>query len=323
MLVNYEDGLKNIADIICDCESVIILTHRRPDGDTVGSACALAAAVRKVGKKSKVLYSDPVPERFAFLADGLGEDEITGKTAVIAVDIASKELLFIESERYGGHIDACIDHHKTNDGWADITCVKTYSACGECILDLIDILGVKEDDYIAKALYTAISTDTGCFKYGNTNAHTHLAASRLYQTAQGLDELNNSYFMLKTAKEKEIEFTVHSKQKLFMDGRGCVSSITLDEMKNMGAVMEDLESVTDAVRTTKGVLIGALLKEVHKNVFRVSLRGNTKDVDVSQICEVFGGGGHRGAGGCTIEGTESEARDKIEEAITNYLSCIG
>lgn len=323
MLVNYEEGLRYIADIICSCESVILLTHRRPDGDTIGSACALAAAVRKLGKKSKVLYSDKVPERFAFLADGLGDDEITGKTAVVAVDIASRELLAVESEFYGGKIDACIDHHKTNDGWADLTCVKTYSACGECILDLIDTLGVKEDDYIAKALYTAISTDTGCFKYGNTNAHTHLAAARLYETAQGLEELNNAYFMLRTAKEKEVEFAVHKKQKLFSDGKGCISSITIEDMNRLGVVMEELESVTDAVRTTKGVLIGAFLKEVHKNVFRVSLRGNTNGVDVSHICGIFGGGGHRGAGGCTVEGTESEAREKIEEAIANYLSCIG
>ncbi len=322
MLLNYEDGLKRIKDIICGSDSVILLTHRRPDGDTVGSACALAAAVRKLGKKSKVLYSDPVPERFAFLADELGEDEMTGKTAVIAVDVASRELMTVESELYGGKVDACIDHHRTNDGWAEVTCVNAYAACGECVLDLIDLLGVKEDDYIARALYTAIAMDTGCFKYGNTNAHAHLTAARLYQTAQGLDELNNSYFVMRTAKEKEIEFTVHSKQKLFMDGRGCISSITMDDMKKIGAASDDLDMVTDTVRSTKGVIIGAFLKEVDENVFRVSVRGNTKGVDVSQICKIFGGGGHRGAGGCTVEGTESEARERIEKAITDYLSHI-
>lgn len=321
-MTSYSEALNIIADMIKACDSVIILTHRRPDGDAVGSSYALAAAANRLGKRAKIFFSEDLQKKYSFLF-GAGEDEPQGRVCVIAVDAANAEMITVDPALYGGAIDACIDHHKTNNGWAPVSCVRTYSSCGECVLDLIDILGVELDDYIAKAIYIAVSTDTGCFKFGNTDAHTHRTAARLFEAAEGLDKLNNDFFIVKSAKKKALEYTIHSKMTFFADGKGAISSMTTDELTSIGASYADLDDVSDTVRTTEGVLIGAMLKETSNDSYRVSMRGNSDAVDVSEICAEFGGGGHKGAGGCTVEGTEDEVRGRVQEAIENYLSKAG
>ena len=163
------------------CDNVTILTHKSPDGDTLGAGFALCRYLRLSGKKANVVNSEPFPERYSFLYEGYEPMEFEEKT-VIAVDIADTVLLGSTLQRYAekGKIDLCIDHHISNKYYAKYTFVNaSASAACQIIYELLRYMGAELDRIIAKCLYTGIATDTGCFKYENTTSAAHIACSEL------------------------------------------------------------------------------------------------------------------------------------------------
>lgn len=151
-------------------EDVVILCHRSPDGDTVGSAMALYYALKQLGKRAAVKCADPLPERFAYLYPE-AFDEISGRY-VVAVDTASPLLLAGLQAEYPV-INMCIDHHPSNPDYAEYTLLRAdAAAAGEIMAEVIEAMELEPDVRIVNSLYTAIVSDTGCFRYAGTTAKT-------------------------------------------------------------------------------------------------------------------------------------------------------
>ena len=165
-------------------DNFVILTHRRPDGDTIGCASALCLGLRQLGKSAAVLQNEQFTPRFAALLEGLVCEEAPADACVISTDIASEGLLSFDAVRLGLTPVCAVDHHGSNS----LACPKLVeadkAACGEIVHALLTELGVTVTKRIAECLYTAISTDTGCFKFSNTSANTHRTAAALIPAAR-------------------------------------------------------------------------------------------------------------------------------------------
>ena len=182
-------------------------------------------------------------------------------------------------------------------------------------------LGVEFDRAIANALYTGISTDTGCFKYANVTVRTHDIAAKLYAIGVDAADINRKMFDTKSKSRVKMEMMVLNGAEFHFDERCMMLAVTRDIQKKTGCSKSDMEGVASMSRSVEGVLVGASLKETDKDVFKISLR-TYEPLDASEICKKLGGGGHKAAAGCTVIGTLKEAKAAILAAIKEALEEI-
>ncbi|WBY64403.1 MAG: Bifunctional oligoribonuclease and PAP phosphatase NrnA [Thermocaproicibacter melissae] len=312
--------LERIAEVLRSADCVTILCHQFPDGDTLGSGTALCRGLWKLGKRAVVRCSDPIGSKFAYLFRDLPDDEFEGGL-VISVDVADASLLGQPLlSRYEGKIALAVDHHRSRSPFAAETYVdSTAAATCEIIYDLLGLLNVPIDPLIANSLYTGITTDTGCFKYVNTTPHTHRVAAKLMEAGADSVEIDRAMFDTKSRARIEMERRVLDSMRFSKDGRIAVIRITKQMIAETGAVEDDLDGIASIPRCIEGVRIGITLREKDDGTYKVSLRARPP-ADASVICEQFGGGGHKGAAGCTIALPLDEAEQKIFDAAERYLS---
>lgn len=295
------------------------MTHENPDGDTLGCACALKIALNRMGKKSKILCSDEIPSKYQFMFDSICEDEEFDYSYIIAVDISNESLLGDKLEKFAGKIDLCIDHHLSNNDYAKYTLINSsVASASEIVYNIINALGIEIDQEIAKCIYTGITTDTGCFKYSNVKPSTHMKAGYLITTGIDTSLINTTVFDMKSKSAIMIESQAISTLKTYFEDRCAVIHITEDMMERCSATNSDTDGIVSKLREIEGILIGVLIKEKSKNLYKISLRTD-KNIDARSICEQFGGGGHLAAAGCTIEGSLEDVRNKILEVIRKEL----
>lgn len=297
---------------------ILILTHRSPDGDTIGSGYALAMALRKLGKNVKVDCTDPFPEKYSYFIDKLEKLEFD-EEFVVSVDIADTKLLGEKLSDYADKIDLCIDHHGSNTKYAKEYYVEaSAAAAAQVIAKLIRLMNVEFDKDIANAIYTGITTDTGCFRYTNVTAETHRIAADMIDCGAESGMINRLMFETKSRSRLEIERRVMDSIQFYLDGRCAIAYATIDMMKESGAVDNDMEGVSSLPRQIEGVMAGITLREKNNGKFKVSVR-TTDELDASAICANFGGGGHKAAAGCMITGTLNEAIEQIIEVVRQAL----
>ena len=196
--------IKEIASVLKENNNFEILTHNYPDGDCLGCGCALALALRKLGKNANVVTTDK-PKNLDFITS-IVEDMDFEPEFIVSVDVADEKLLGKNEDSYRGRIDLCIDHHGSNVVTAPQKYVDpTAAAAGEIIFELIKELGVTIDRNIANCLYTAVSTDTGCFRYVNTTSKTLRIAADLLDIGCDSDFINKIMFETKTKRRIELE----------------------------------------------------------------------------------------------------------------------
>lgn len=294
-----------------------ILSHANPDGDTTGCAYGLCKALRKIGKKAKVLCSDPFSPRFSFMWETLPEENFKEET-VISVDVADPGLLGANREIYEGKIKLAIDHHVSHRDFAEMVCLEPdASACGQTIFKILKSMEVPMDKDIAACLYTAVVTDSGCFKFSSVTPETHRIAAELLEHDFGFAELNYRLFDLKTKERIALEEIVYKTMKLYLDGRCAAVALPYSTIKDMDG--EEVGAVSAIPRQIEGVEIGVLLKEKKDGSWKASLRANGR-ADVQKICSVFGGGGHKKAAGCTFtDCTSEQAVEKLIPVIKEAL----
>ena len=298
-------------------DNYVVLTHVNPDGDTLGSAYGLKMGLKKLGKKVQVVCCDEIPHKYDYFIDDSDCDFIP--ETVVAVDVADIKLLGDLYERFEGRIDLNIDHHVSNTRYASRLYLDAdAAAAAQCIYEILDELGVEFDRSIANALYTGISTDTGCFKYQNVTARTHEIAAELYKIGVDAAEINHIMFDTKSKSRVEMEKRVLDGAEFHFDDRCMLMAITLEIQRETGCSRSDMEGVPPMSRSVEGVLAGVTLKENRENEFKISLR-TYYPLDASAICGKLGGGGHKAAAGCTVIGTLDEAKAKILEAVKEAL----
>ena len=316
--------LDEAAKLLLSWNNIEILTHQSPDGDTLGSGYALACALKAKGKNVRVITCEEIVGNFAFLKDGLKTEEDFVCEKVVSVDVATPSLLGVNREKYENIIDLCLDHHVTNDMEATYKYVDSESAAaGEIVLKLIDALGVEIDKHIANCLYTAIATDTGCFKYSNTTGDTLRAAARLLDLGCDSQMINYTFFELTTRKRVELEKYIYDTMEFCCGGKCAVIYITCDIVNKLQLTDDDMGGIESIPRRIEGVRLGLTIKEKAENLCKISARTNG-DVSANEFCKNFGGGGHAAAAGCAINENIQKVREMIiskAEEVLNEGNC--
>lgn len=307
--------LKECADIIGKYRSFLILTHASPDGDTLGSAFALQRALRKIGKQSKVICNDEIPQKYSFLWDGIDND-CDDFEAVIAVDVADRKLLGekINSD-YGDRIVLAIDHHLSHRDYAENTFVCDKASNAENIYALVNEMNIDIDAGIATCIYCGMATDTGCFLFTNTTAQTHKTAAVLMEKGADFALVNRKMFETKTASYLKLEQMALGTIELHFGGKCAVMHITQDMFRESNSNEGECDGIASLPRKIEGVLIGITVREKENGNYKVSIR-TVEPYDAAEICGHFGGGGHNRAAGCEFECS-------LEEAKSTLLKFIG
>ncbi len=314
-------SLRQTARFLKKHDNYIILTHASPDGDTLGSAYALYYALNETGKTAEVICPDIIPQKYDYFArktDHVARENAT----IIAVDVADKKLLGALEEEFGDKIDLCIDHHISNTRFAkNLYLDDDAAAAAECIYELMLAMRVNINDITAKAIYTGLATDTGCFKYATVTDKTHLICAALFEYDINAAEINRLMFDTKPKKLIDLERRVLDTAEFHFEDRCMLLSVTAEMQKTTGCSGTELEGIAVISRSVEGVIAGITLKQSDEEEFKVSLR--TYDpLDASAICKALGGGGHKGAAGATVKGTLAEAKAKVLSAVEEALKDI-
>lgn len=305
---------KEAAQRLREWDNLLILTHRRPDGDTLGCAVALCHALRGIGKTVWVLENPDTSGLFTRYLDGVLAPEEFVPERVISVDIASLGLLPDNARRYQERIDLAFDHHPSNEGFARENCVEAdKAACGELIYKIVTELGALTPE-IALPLYLAVSTDTGCFVYSNTTPNTHRVAAALLEVGIDYQGVNKRHFRTKSLKRMRMEALLLDGMHLYWEDTVAVASVTLELVAQLQATEEDLEDIAAFLGQIEGVRHAVTIRELKPGTCKLSVR-TAADLNASQVCGLLGGGGHAAAAGCTISGCPEEAEQAILAAI--------
>lgn len=306
-------SLKRAAERLLENDNILILCHRYPDGDTIGSAFALCLALREAGKKANVMCGDIIPAKYSYIYGEITPQDMRERF-IVAVDVASAEMLGLLEKDYGTKVDLCIDHHGSNTGYAKEYFVDSgAAAAGEVIFRLIPMLGVEISSAMATALYTAICTDTGCFRHSNVTPNTMRTAAKLMEMNIDSYGINRRMFETKTRARVAMERSAIEAMSYRLDGRIAVMPVTQKMIEEAGISEGDMEGLSSMPRQIEGVQIGIMLREV-KDGIKISVR-SVPGIDASALCARLGGGGHPAAAGCFIKGAVMEmAIDKIVEA---------
>ena len=299
-------------------DDFLILTHRRPDGDTLGSGAGLCAALREIGKRAYMLPNPETTERYMeYVADYLAPANFVPQT-IVTVDTADVGILQVNGEVYADRIDLCIDHHTSNTGYAAYTCLDDAASCGETVYDVLMALSGTVSAASALPLYVAVSTDTGCFAYANVTAHTLLVASELVRAGADHAAVNKKLFRTKSKGRIALDGAILSSLDYFADGQIAIAVSTQALMTACGVTEDDLDDVAAMPGQVEGVGIGILVKELPTGACKISVRARPP-VDANAICQQFGGGGHRMAAGCQIDASPEEAAKLIVAAAEGAL----
>ena len=310
-------SLSETCDFFRNNDNFLILTHSNPDGDTLGSAFALLMILQKTGKKASVICGDAIPEKYNYFTKNCENNADEGENTVVAVDVADAKLLGKLEEKYGSLVELCIDHHFSNRGYAKKTFVNGNAAANcECIYEIAKEMQIEIDKNMALALYTGLSTDTGCFRYSNTTSKTLRIAADLLDVGIDAAEINRIMFETKNRTRVELERLALDGMEFYFDGKCAVITVTRSMYESTGCADEDLEGLTSIPRMVEGVLAGVTIRAKKDGGYKISVR-TYAPADASQICKRLGGGGHIRAAGCQVgsEFTVEQAKAKILESV--------
>lgn len=299
-------------------DNVLLLTHVRPDGDTIGSAAALCRALRDCGQTAYLLPNPEITATYAPYAAPYWAPEDWQAEHIVSVDIADASLLPENAKPYQERIELAVDHHPSQTFFARNTCLEADSAaCGEIVYEIIQHLTALTAD-IALPLYVAVSTDCGGFQYGNTTARTHRIAAALMDVVD-VAAVNKALFRTKSRVRLAMESRMVADMKLFDHQRVVVMEIPLSLRQEMQATDADIEELSALPALVEGTDCGVTLRELRPGTVKVSVRTGPR-VDACALCRILGGGGHHAASGATVEGTLDEARMAVLAA---YRKVIG
>ncbi len=315
---------REIVKLLSQAGGVAIFPHVSADGDAIGSSLALAMALKKAGKDVVVYMEENIPAVYRFLPGTEltrfydPSDEIMDIN--LALDTGDVDRLGTRGEAFfKAPCTINIDHHVTNTKFALLNHVDEVSAStGEIVYTLLKKLKLSIDTDMATCLYTAVATDTGGFKYSNTTAETHRIASELVSTGIDIAELSQRIFDNTTYPKLKLTQKAIELLEFYENNRLAVVALSRADLLSMGASDEDCDGIVNIGRSVEGVEVSLLVKEKNAEEVRVNLRSKNY-VDVSEVAAAFGGGGHKRAAGCTVNGTLQQVRELLIEAVKDRM----
>lgn len=292
--------LEKTLDIIKPSKKTLILCHKNPDPDTLGSAFGLKHILKYFGSEVFVACCDKPSTKFAFITQG--EDlkyEDKNYERIIAVDVASPmqlgDLDFLSEK-----VDLIIDHHAMNTRFAPYF-EDLGASCAEIIFSIYKKLQISLPKNFFECIYAGMSGDTGGFRYSNVTSRSMEYGAEVI--SQGIDhaEINRIIFESKTLGEIKAQKLTLEKMKLLCDGALAVIMITNKMKEENGIGDEDISDIVNSIRSIEGVLVAVSIKQLSKDPhkYAISSRANC-DIDVSGVCAELGGGGHKRASGATV-----------------------
>ena len=307
------------AALLRSFDRVLILTHIRPDGDTVGCAAGLCAALRAMGKTAYLLPNPGLTDNTAPYFTPYAAPADFAPEKVVSVDIAAVGLFPDNARVYLGRVDLAIDHHPSFEGFGRENIVRPEAAaCGELVLDIVRELTPVTPE-IALPLYVAVSTDTGGFIYSNVTAATHRAAAELMDTGIDYRSVNKVFFQTKSRIRMQLEAAMLADARFYDGGRVAVLSVPRALLEKFHASESDAEDLSALGPQIQGVDCAVTMRELGDGVWKFSLRTGER-VNATEVCRLLGGGGHARAAGATLEGvTRQEAEERMLSAIARIV----
>lgn len=296
-------------------QEVCIVYHIRPDGDCIGSAYGLATALQSVGVRTAITGRDPVPNAFRSLTDVFQPDELQNPV-YLSLDTSTP---YRTGNFENQHFKYCIDHHSDNTIDAENKYVEPdCGACAEIIYKLLMEMQIPMTKQIADLLYTAIVTDTLCFRTAATTAQTFRIAAALAESGADIAEIGKQHMLYKSSARMQIEDALRNSLHISHDGRLITGIILRSDLEAAGIADSDLEAINSYVEQYAEMQIGVTLRELSDGRTRCSV--HTKGaISAQKICQRFGGGGHFHAAGCELDDSPEQARERIERCCAEYL----
>ncbi|MBQ9688333.1 bifunctional oligoribonuclease/PAP phosphatase NrnA [bacterium] len=309
-------------NLIKESKHILIISHVNPDGDTLGSMCAMYNAILKRYKKTaEMLVPSHIPQIYNFIpaisnAKMIADfDKSREYDLVITVDVAAldrildAQILFSKARH-----TINIDHHQTNIGFGEVNFVEPFaSSTGEVIFKLFERMNWEINKDTADALYTSILTDTGGFRFENTTSDALEVASKLVKLGVVPKEIYNSCYESKTRAVVMFQNYVVANAQFTEDGKIAYSFVSKKDLERFKVKDSSTDGIPEVLRSIVTTEVSFVLKEIDTKMCKASMR--SKHIDVSKVCEAFGGGGHKFAAGCTIKYPLKEAAKKLIQEI--------
>jgi phosphoesterase RecJ-like protein len=304
-----------------------VLSHVRPDGDALGSQLALALSLQELGKDVTVWNEDGLLEKYNFLPGGERLVRPPGQPedfeVAIALDTATQSRLGTAGESVRqAKIWLNIDHHPSNPRYGDLVYIDpTSPATGQILFELIQAESLPMNPAIAENLFVAISTDTGSFQYPNTTARTFEIGAELLRCGVDVGHVSQLIYENYPRRRTELLRELLGTMRFEAAGKIASFSLSLKVAADLEVKPEDNEGLIDHLRAIEGVIVAIFFEELNDGKVRVSMRSKSEAVDVSAICQKFGGGGHKLAAGTRVRGTLPEVEQKVLKAICDVIDC--
>jgi len=314
--------LDNILEEIKKANSIVILTHENPDGDAVGSSLAMYSALKSMGKNADIIIPD-MPRVYNFLPEAdkvIKESNIEQYDLAIALDAATIKMLngfakYFESAK----VKVTIDHHGTNTMFGDLNYINPAApACTQILITIFEYFNIEVTKEIGTCILTGIITDTGGFQYETITSETFEFAAELLRKGVNVSQIYKRVMNTKSKANFELRKRAIDRMEFIEDGKIAFTYITKKDNEEVNSEAGDCEGIVEEGRNIEGVEVSIFLRETEKG-YRASLRSNTY-VNVSDICLMFGGGGHVRAAGCNMQMPLEQAKEKIINQTKMYLN---
>lgn len=318
-------SFSEIREALRDCKRILVTSHLRPDADALGSTIAAALWLGSEGHEVTAWNEDGMLEKFAFLPNAelvtKPSEDVRRFDAVLALDTSVKKRLGTVVNSASAPLWICIDHHKSNEGFADLNLIdSTRPATGEILTKAFLEDGITITPEMAANLFAAISTDTGSFQYQGTGAETFEIAAELIR--RGVDVAAISRSLYENQPRRRLELLRHAltNTQFLCDDRVASFSLSLADVAALGVIPEDNEGIIDNLRSVEGVKVAAFFEELPEGKVRLSLRSKDSSFDACALCGQFGGGGHHMASGARIRGSLHEVEERVLAAICETIN---
>lgn len=303
---------RTFSDRLLERDGFLILSHKNPDGDTLCSGAALCSALRRLGKTAYLYPNSQITPRTARYVSQYCAPEDFFPDCVVAVDIATPGLF---PAGWRGGVEFCVDHHPTNSGYAPVTLLREEkSACGEIVLNLIIQMTGSVTEEEASLLFIALTTDTGCFQYMNTNAETMRCAAQLIELGADQHKIVHDFFRKVSVPRLKLEGMIYSGMHYYRNNEVITATVTREMLELAGTTENDLDDLAGLPGRAEGGTVTILIREMEDGRSKCSVRSTPK-VDSSAICAIYGGGGHAMAAGVTLDCGPAEAERLLLEAV--------
>ena len=326
---------KRFAEVIHSASRIILTIHQRPDGDCIGSALAMQLLLLHLGKEVRIIAPHPTPPTLNFLDPNGCVTALEDMTEEETRWMQSADLFFVLDtsswaqlgdmatpfrESTGKKI--VLDHHvKGDDIGAETFIDSTAEATGMLVVQAADALGVPISAGIAEAMFAAITTDTGWFRFAGVTSETLRTAARLVDAGVKPDAIYKELYEQESLGRVRLIGRTLSKAEPHLDGQFLLTWILLEDFEAAGARSSDSEDIVNMLLQVKGSKMAAMISELKDKTFKVSFRSRCA-VDCSILAAKFGGGGHKKAAGAYLPPPFGQAKQAVIEAVTEALKTL-